>query len=64
MSNKSISLAGLMFALFAFLLTYGWGEAASDKLSLSEALTSAASVYILVFIVLKIFAKLIDLIRD
>lgn len=64
MSNKSISLAGLTLALFAFLLTYGWGEAAPDKLSLSEALTSAASVYILVFIVLKIFAKLIDLIRD
>jgi hypothetical protein len=46
------------------MITYGWGETAPDKLSLSEALASAATVYILVFIVLKIFAKLIDLIRD
>lgn len=64
MSNKSISLAGLALATFAFLITFGWGETAPDKLSLSEALASAATVYILVFIVLKIFAKLIDLIRD
>jgi hypothetical protein len=64
MSNKSISIAGLMLGLFAFLISYDWGESGPDKATFAEALTSAAAVYILVFVVLKLFAKIIDQIRD
>lgn len=64
MSNRSISYAGLALAAFAFLLTYGWGSDDPDQLSATEAMTSAAAVYIMVFVVLKIFAKIIEKIRD
>lgn len=64
MSNKSISLAGLALGAFAFLVTYDWGSGDPNQLTASEALTSAAAVYIMIFIVLKIFAKIIEKFRD
>ncbi|MBM3691002.1 MAG: hypothetical protein FJW76_03200 [Actinobacteria bacterium] len=64
MTNRSISIAGLTLGLFAFLITYNWGDSDPDQLTFSEALTTAAAVYIMVFLVLKIFAAIIDRFRD
>lgn len=64
MSNRSISYAGLALAAFAFLISYGWGGDDPNQLTASEALTSAAAVYIMVFVVLKLFATMIEKIRD
>lgn len=64
MTNRSISIAGLALGLFAFLVTYNWGESNPNQLTFSEALTAAAAVYIVVFLVLKIFALLIERFRD
>lgn len=57
-------MAGLILAAFAFFISYDFGESSADQLSASEALTTAAAVYIMVFVVLKLFAKLIDKLRD
>ncbi|MFZ9283670.1 MAG: hypothetical protein ACO3DX_00190 [Candidatus Nanopelagicales bacterium] len=64
MSNRSISYAGIALALLAFLITFDWGESNPDQLSASEALTTSAAVYIMVFVVLKLFAWLISKLRD
>jgi hypothetical protein len=64
MSNRSISLAGLALGLFAFLITFDWGDPNPDQLTLRESLTTSAAVYIMVFLVLKVFAKIIERFRD
>lgn len=57
-------MAGLALALFSFLLTYDWGAADPDQLSAGEALRTAAAVYVMVFVVLKLFSVIIQKIRD